>query len=142
MTNKLSVKDMWMKSWKDNLSPRIRCFYWTARARFAETILKIFVDIKTFHHAEHIYYLEEKIRNQAGEITNIQGCLEDKNRLHKALNILIACDGNCNRSYMDNPELIDENFVKLVERNALRLRHWWDRGGHEKEKEYRERFVK
>ena len=57
--------------------------------------------------------------------------LEYKNKLLRACNILVACDGPCNKSYMDNPYDIDEDVVKLAEGNALRLRHWWNRGGQQ-----------
>jgi hypothetical protein len=81
--------------------------------------------------ANHIYYLEEKVRNQAQQITAMQDQLTYKNKLNKALNILVACDGNCNKSYMDNPWDVDEEVIRIAERNFERLKHWWSRGGQQ-----------
>ena len=47
-------------------------------------------------------------------------------------------DGNCNAPYMDDPSIVDEEVVKIAERNTRRLRHWWDRGGMK----VREKYIK
>lgn len=137
--NKLSVKDKWMESWRKDASPRIRAIYWSIRARFAESILRILYNPKLCRHAEHFHYLEEKCRNQAQEITNMKQHLEYKNKLNKALNILVACDGPCNRAYMDNPYDVDEEVIRIAERNLERLKHWWSRGGQQAADLYYER---
>jgi len=129
--NKLSVKDKWMESWKKDASPRIRSIYWSIRARFAESILRILYNPKLCRHAEHFHYLEEKCRNQADQISDMQEQLKRKNKKMKALNILVACDGPCNRSYMDNPYDVDEEVIRIAERNLERLKHWWSRGGQQ-----------
>jgi hypothetical protein len=140
--NKLSVKDKWMESWKKDISPRIRLIYWQTRARFLETILKICYNSKLCRHAEHIHYIEEKCRNQAEQITDMQEQLTQKNKRMKALNILVACDGNCNRSYMDDPYSIDQEIVDKVKRNYERFMHWWNRGGQQAADLYMKKWNK
>ncbi len=78
---------------------------------------------------EHIRRLEAKCAAQASEITNMRLQAEHRNRERRALNILVACDGPCNRAYMDDPTQVDEEVVRITVHNALRLLHWWRRGG-------------
>jgi len=67
---------------------------------------------------------------------------EYHNTRAKALNILVACDGPCNAAYMDDPSLVTEDVVRTAERNAERLRHWWDRGGQAASEAYRAKWAK
>lgn len=131
MINKLSLKDKWIEKWINDPSLQLQKIYWSMRARFAEMILRICFNPKLVRRANHIYYLEEKCRNQAEQITDMQEQLTRKNKKMKALNILVACDGPCNRAYMDNPWDVDEEVIKIAERNLTRLKHWWSRGGQQ-----------
>ena len=141
----------WLEVWKRdyNYMVRIDCMtqlvkieYWRCRALICEGILKICFRKKNRRRAEHIWHLEQKVEKQSREIRLIQLHLEQKNREHKALNILVACDGPCNRAYMDDPSSVDEEVVQLAERNAKRLRHWWNRGGQKAAEEYKKKWNK
>ncbi len=88
----------------------------------------------------HILILEEKLRRQAGEIRNMQLDAERRNVERKALNILVACDGPCNRAYMDDPSKVTYEVVRSVHINANRLISWWNRGGVKARDAYRKRW--
>ena len=136
MFNKLHPSDKYLNSWKNDISPRIRSLYWRARANYAELILKICFTNRTRNRSEHIRGLEEKVKNQKEEITNMREILEYRNKERKALNILVACDGPCNRAYMENPSDVDQKTVDIIKRNYERFIHWWDRGGQKAADEY------
>ena len=136
----LPPHDQWLATWRKDASQKIRAIYWRTRARFAETIMRICFRRRTRNRAEHIYCLERKVAAQAENIRSMQRQFEHKNLKMKALNILVACDGHCNRFYMDNPGDVTEDVVKLCEQNALRLRHWWDRGGQVAADRYRAKY--
>ena len=72
----------------------------------------------------------------------MQEQLRRKNKKMKALNILVACDGPCNQSYMDNPYDVDEEVIEIAERNLERLKHWWSRGGQQAADLYRKKWDK
>jgi len=126
-------KFKWLKPLNNNL----RALYWYSRCLCAESVLRICFSYKILRRAQHILHLEEKIKNQAEEITRMREIFEYKNKLLKACNILIACDGPCNKAYMENPYDLDEEIVKLAERNSARLRHWWNRGGQQAFESYK-----
>jgi len=111
--------------------------YWKSRAHAAELEFRIYAIQKNRKkRTEYLLHLEEKLSKQANEIREMQLILEHRNKERKALNILVACDGPCNRAYMDDPSSVDEKTVKLVVRNAERLIHWWNRGGQKGHEEY------
>lgn len=119
----------WMNDWRRDKSAVLRAAYWRARAGMAESVVAICFRRRTRNRAEHIRGLEAKIQGQAEQIRQMQLSAEYHNMERKALNILVACDGPCNSPYMDDPSVVTEAVVKMVERNAARLRRWWDRGG-------------
>ncbi len=127
--------------WRSNKSDLIRMVYWRTRAEIAESCLRILFKIKQRNLAEHINDLEQKCKRQAWEITNMREVAEERNKERKALNILVACDGNCNAPYMEDPSQIDEQVIRLVVGNALRLVHWWDRGGMKTRDAYLQRAI-
>lgn len=142
MKNKLLPRDKWISLWRNKASFILQKHYWAARACFAETILKICFTEKKKNRAEHIRGLETKIKNQAEQITGMQDQLVYNDQKMKALNILVACDGPCNRSYMNDPYSVDANTVKIIKRNYERFMHWWDRGGQQAADLYLNRYKK
>lgn len=130
----------WLKVWKTRYrnylayigpysSKTCQLMHWQLRAFISEAILRICFRKKSIRRAEHIYHLEQKVKRQGEELRSMQLYLEQKNREHKALNILVACDGPCNKPYMDDPSSVNEEVVRLVMQNAGRLQRWWNRGG-------------
>ncbi len=125
--------------WRLSRDSYVRIVYWRTRAYIAEACLKILFNKKSRSLVEHLHNLENKCGSQAEEITKMRLVAEERNKERKALNILVACDGNCNRDYMDDPESVDEDVVRNVVWNALRLLHWWRRGGKAGADEYLQR---
>lgn len=71
--------------------------------------------------------LRAKIGNQAANIDEMRKALERKNRQLDALH-LVWCDGACPGGvHRWNPDLIvTEELVEIAERNARRLRSWYN----------------
>lgn len=134
MKTRPMILSRYMEGYRKEISPRLRLIYWRANAELAWSLLGI---CRNRNRAEHIHGLEEKIKTQAEEITRMRLSAEDRNIERKALNILVACDGNCNGAYMADPASVTEEVVWLAERNAERLRHWWKRGGQAAANNYR-----
>jgi len=115
------------ESWRHN--PALRGLYWRLRSMAVEAVLRICFRRKSRNRAEHIRGLETKCARQAEEITEMRLQAEFRNSERRALNILVACDGPCNRAYMDDPSSVDEDVVRIAVYSTLRLLHWWRRGG-------------
>jgi hypothetical protein len=114
--------------------------YWQNRAWYAEIILKICFRNKTKNRAEHIRGLEQKIANQAHQIQCMQDTLELRNVERKALNILVGCDGPCNKPYMDDPSSVTPEVIRMVDWHYKRFMNWCNRGGFEAHQKYIEEY--
>ncbi len=121
------------------MSIYLEAYYLRGRVWILETVLRICFDSKTRNRAEHIRGLEQKNKSLKREIRNMQESAEANNIRAKALNILVACDGPCCSSYMDDPESITQETVNSVERNYQRFMRWWRRGACQQAKRYREK---
>lgn len=131
----------YMESYRLEVSPRLRLIYWRSSGWLAWSLLAICFRRRTRNRAEHIRGLEEKVARQALEISNMQRSAKSRNAERMALNLLVACDGQCNRAYMADPSQVTDEVVRLAERNATRLRHWWNRGGQAAAEAYRGKFA-
>jgi len=130
----------WIESWRKDKSDRCKMLYWKSRARYAETILKICFRNKTKNRAEHIRGLELKIENQAQQIKDMQDTLELRNIERKALNILVGCDGPCNRPYMEDPSSVTSEVIRMVDWHYKRFMNWCNRGGFDAYQKYRDEY--
>lgn len=139
---KLHPKDRYIETWRKEISPRLRMLYWQARARWAETILKVCFKDRKKKRAEHFALLEDKVKAQAFQIKQMQDRLQYRNKQMKALNILVACNGPCNAPYMDDPSQVDQGVVDIVNYTAKRLNDWWNRGGMKAREEYLNKYKR
>ena len=132
----------YVESYRREASPRLQLFYWWASARLAWSLLRICFRPRSQNRAEHIHNLEEKLARQAKEIDDMRRQAECKNIEMKAMNLLVACDGPCNRDLMDDPSQVTLEVVENCEYVTKRLRHWWDRGGVAAKEAYRNKLLK
>jgi len=138
--HKLEPCMRWIESWRKDKSNRLKMLYWRNRAFYAETILKICFRHKTKNRAEHIRGLEEKVRMQADQIRCMQDTLEHRNIERKALNILVGCDGPCNRPYMEDPSSVTPEVIRMVNWHYSRFTNWCNRGGFEAYQKYLDKY--
>lgn len=70
--------------------------------------------------------LKVKCKNQARQLTIMQDSLARKNRELDALH-MVWCSGGCpNGVHRFTDEPISQETVEFIERNAKRLRTWWN----------------
>lgn len=77
---------------------------------------------------DELALLREKNRRLAAEVDHMRRVLERKNRELDALHV-VWCDGGCPggvHRYQGGDVLVTEGLVKLAERNAGRLRDWYE----------------
>lgn len=76
-------------------------------------------------HAGQLAALEQRCRNQASQIRQMQEALERKNRELDALHY-VWCDGGCPRGvHRWTDQKVTREIVETAERNTRRLRRWY-----------------